>query len=81
MGHHRRKGLNVAKIIAALYPDLVDALKRAGLADANTRRVVIDIQADHAVVVHTEKFADASVIDVVQTLSGVEIIRKEADHG
>ncbi|HEV7651333.1 MAG TPA: hypothetical protein VGP26_24550 [Actinophytocola sp.] len=64
---------------AAMNPEPVDALKRAGLADENTRRVVIDIQADHAVVVHTEKFVDDSVIDVIQTLSGVEITRKDSD--
>lgn len=43
-------------------------------------RVVIDIQAGSAPIVHIERLGDASVIDVVRTLQGVEITRTLSAH-
>jgi ABC-type Fe3+-hydroxamate transport system substrate-binding protein len=70
----------MAKITAA-DPDLIAALAGLGIDTQNTRRVVIDIQASHAPVVHVELFGSDKVIDVVRTLSGVEIERKDSEHG
>jgi len=53
------------------------ALHAAGIADNNTRRVVIDIQAGHLPVVYIERFGDEQLLNVVQTLQGVEITRDE----
>lgn len=37
------------------------------------RRIVIDAQAGHTVVMHIERFADTRMLDVIPTLEGVEI--------
>jgi hypothetical protein len=58
---------------------LIKALYASGIADSNTRRVVIDIQAGHAAIIHTERYGDSELLDVLQTLNGVEITRKEAN--
>jgi hypothetical protein len=54
---------------------VLEALREAGLADDNTRRVVIDIQAGYAPVVYIEKFGDESLIKVAQAVAGVEVTR------
>lgn len=54
-------------------PELFAALKTAGFADENTRRVVIDMPVHGMVTVFVEKYADSRVIDVVTTLDGIEI--------
>jgi hypothetical protein len=54
-----------------------EALCAAGLADKTTRRVVIDIQAGHAAVVHVERWGDERLLDVVRALEGVQISREE----
>jgi hypothetical protein len=59
-----------------VWPDLFDALKGAGLADDDTRRVVIDIKAGDIPVVYVEKYGDKSLINVVEALTSVEIERK-----
>ncbi len=64
----------MAKRVA--WPDLFDALKSAGLADNDTRRVVIDIKAGEMPVVYVEQFGDERLINVVEALSSVEIERK-----
>lgn len=64
----------MAKITA---DPLLAALREAGVADNDTRRIVIDIQAGHVPVVYIERYADVRLLSVVQTLAGVEIIRDE----
>jgi len=53
--------------------ELCEALKAAGLADGQTRRVVIDIRHDLRPVVYTERYGDERLLSVIQTLGGVEI--------
>lgn len=66
--------------ITAHYPELVDALRPlVGDVDA-VRRVVIDIQAGHAPVVHIERVGDPGVIDVVRALDGIEVSRTLIDE-
>ena len=43
-------------------------------------RVVIDIKAGSVPMVHIERIGDASVIDVVRTLQGLEISRALSAH-
>jgi hypothetical protein len=62
-------------------PTLIKALTDAGLCDDDTRRVVIDIQAGELPRVFVEKFGDERLIDVIQTLAGVEITREEPTDG
>lgn len=52
---------------------LLPALREAGLADENTRRVVIDLQCGHVPIVHIERIGDDKLLNVVQTLAGVDI--------
>jgi ribosome-interacting GTPase 1 len=71
----------MAKITSS-YGPLVDSLR--GLLDvdpSDVRRIVIDIQANHAPVVYIERFADEQLIDVIQTLGGVEIEWKGKTNG
>ena len=56
---------------------LFAALEDAGISDANTRRVVIDIRYGHVPVVHIERWGDDKLLSVVQTLGGVQITRDE----
>jgi hypothetical protein len=60
------------------------ALVAAGVCgkDELARRVVIDAQADHAVVMYVERWADERLLQVVQTLDGVEVrgVPREPDH-
>lgn len=53
--------------------ELFAALKAAGIADENTRRVVIDISVTNVVMVYVEKYADTRIIEVVTQLEGIEI--------
>lgn len=59
---------------------LMEALRAAGLADDNTRRVVIDIQTNHPPVVYIERHGDDRLIQVVEALSSVEITVKNAEE-
>lgn len=54
---------------------VLDALKEAGIVrdGDNVRRVIIDIQADCAVIVHVERIGDERLLNVVRTLEGIEI--------
>ena len=58
---------------------LLAALKDAGIIrDGDyVRRVVIDIQVEHAVVVHVERYGDERLLDVVRLLDGIEIKTRE----
>ncbi len=49
-----------------------------GLEPNNTRRIVIDINADCLPIVHVELFGDEKVLDVMRQLEGVEIKRVDA---
>jgi hypothetical protein len=55
----------------ALWRPLIDA----GVIseDQTVRRVVIDIQASEPVVVYVEQYGDERLLQVAQTLEGVEI--------
>jgi len=52
-----------------------EALKAAGVVSEEDliRRIVIDIQAGHVVVMHVERFCDERLLDVIPTLDGIEI--------
>lgn len=67
--------------IMSFNKQLFAALKDVGLADDLTARVVIDIRAGQPVVAYVQKFTDETVINVVQTLAGVEITRKQRTDG
>jgi hypothetical protein len=56
---------------------LLEALVTAGIADRLTRRVVIDIQEEHVPVIYIERYGDRQLINVIQTLNGIEIAREE----
>ena len=59
------------------HPDVVAALE-ALLGDTSAvRRVVIDIQAGHVPIVHIERLGDEKMLDVVRSLAGVEIDRRD----
>jgi hypothetical protein len=62
-----------------LSEEVLGALTAAGIigADEDVRRVVIDLQAGHAALMHVERFGDERLLNVAQTLSGVEITRAE----
>ena len=65
--------------MARIEPDpLMNALTQAGIADANTRRVVVDIQLGHLPIVHIERHGDEQLLTVALALDGVEIKREEA---
>lgn len=63
----------MAKMIS--HPFL-QALFDAGIADINTKRVVIDIQYDEPVKIYLEKFGDDKLLNVFQSLDGVVIIKE-----
>jgi hypothetical protein len=55
----------MAKILSsALY----DALRAAGIADANTQRVVIDIEVGSYPKVYVQRVGDGSLVDVIPVL-------------
>ena len=53
----------------------LNALINAGVIHRGdrVRRVVIDAQIGEAVVIHVERLGDTRVLDVAQTLTGIEI--------
>ena len=61
---------------------LHEALVAAGVirAGENIRRIVIDAQAGHVVVIHVERYGDTRLLDVVRTLDGIEV-RKSPQTG
>lgn len=62
------------------HPELTVALSAlCGIEATMLRRVVIDIQANHAPIVHIERWGDESLIDVVRTLAGVEVMRSTGE--
>jgi hypothetical protein len=68
----------VVAAVKRIADDYLEALRAAGLADENTRRVVIDLQCGHVPIVHIEKIGDERLLSVVQALGGVQIARVEA---
>lgn len=60
----------MARILA---DPIVDALIAAGIADNNTRRVVIDLKVCDIPLIYIERFGGDELISVVQTLNGVEV--------
>jgi hypothetical protein len=61
-------------VITELNKELQAALAGVVGGDIDkVARVVIDIRAGHAVVVHVERFADERLIDVVRALEGIQI--------
>jgi hypothetical protein len=59
-----------------------NALVEAGVIrdGENIRRVVIDAQAQHAVVMYVERWGDDRLLDVVPTLEGIEITSSSHQH-
>lgn len=57
-----------------------DALIAAGVlrTGERVRRIVIDAQLGHAVVVHVERIGDQRLLELARTLDGVEI--REVDR-
>ena len=55
--------------------EVYKALVAAGMfgEDEQVRRVVIDLQYGHVAVVHMERFGDERMLEVLQTLQGIEI--------
>lgn len=51
------------------------ALVEAGVVRSGEyiRRIVIDAQAGHVVVVHVERIGDTRLLDVVPTLDGIQV--------
>jgi hypothetical protein len=55
-------------------PGLAEALEAAGLGDqSNVRRVVIDLPAKDMPIVYVEHYGTEKIVNVVQTLSGVQV--------
>ncbi len=59
----------------AYFKALVDAGVFTEEDAGRVTRVVIDVQADRAVVMHVQFLGDDRLLDVVPTLAGVEIRR------
>lgn len=57
---------------------LIGALRDAGIADSNTRRVVIDIRAGHIPVVYVERFGDQELVQVIEAMSSVDVTVKQS---
>jgi hypothetical protein len=55
---------------------IYDALAEAGIIRENdyVRRVIIDINVTHAVVIHVERYGDEPLLDVIRGLDGAEIL-------
>ena len=58
---------------------LFAALEEAGIVRKEDRvnRVVIDIKVNEVPVIHIQRYGDSRLLDVVPTLTGVEIRRDE----
>lgn len=58
------------------------ALQDAGiLDDGHVRRVVIDAQAGHVLMLHVEYFGDEKLLNVVRTLDGAEVHTQAGQAG
>ncbi len=59
-----------------------DALVAAGVIRAGEHylRIVIDVQAGKAVIIHAERFGDERLLDVVRTLDGAEVRYGQPAH-
>lgn len=55
---------------------LMQALVDAGLADQNTRRVVIDIDRNEPPVIYIERYDDGQLIKVIEALASVEVEKR-----
>lgn len=53
---------------------VIDALIEAGIADANTVRVVLDIPVNGLVTAYVQKVGDDRVLDVVATLTSNTVV-------
>jgi hypothetical protein len=54
----------------------LQALIDAGVVEAGgrrTRRVIIDLQAGYVPIIHTERYGDDTLLNLVRALGGVEI--------
>lgn len=52
---------------------VIEALRAAGIADDNTRRVVIDIGVNCLPIIYVEKYGDARIIEVVEAIGTVGV--------
>ena len=64
-----------------LSDKVIVALRALGIDTNMVRRVVIDLQAGHAVVIHIERFGDDRILEVVRALEGVEVRFVTPDAG
>lgn len=55
---------------------VMEALLAEGIADNQTRRVVIDIPVNDMVTIYTERIGDERVLKVVEALASVEVRRE-----
>jgi hypothetical protein len=62
---------------------LLAALRKAGLCDDDTVRVVIDIRTGHRPVIYTERLADReeSLLSVATALGGIQVQVRAAEEG
>lgn len=59
--------------MAKTGPNRIEAaLMAAGIADRQTRRVVIDMQAGYLPVVYIEKYGDDRVINIIEAVGSVQ---------
>jgi hypothetical protein len=58
---------------------LFDVLVKAGIADHETRRVVIDLRAGDLAVVYCEKYGTRSLIEVLEAMTSVVVRAAERD--
>ena len=54
---------------------VAQALEAAGFISHSDkiRRIVIDLQAGHAAVMHIERYVDEPILDVISTLDGIQV--------
>jgi hypothetical protein len=62
--------------------EFIKALETMGVIDTEilASRVVIDAKHGSLVIIHVEKFGDTRLLDVVQTLDGVDIRTQQEDN-
>lgn len=59
--------------ITCEHPELLDALRGAGIDVDNTKRVIIDIQAGSVPLIYTEQFGTDQLISIIHRLDGMHI--------
>lgn len=62
--------------------EFIDALVAADVIRSGDgiRRLVIDAQVDHLVAIHIERRVDSRILNVMQTLNGIQIREEDSDE-